>query len=105
MRKLIQNRYILRKNMLVIIGIALSLYFSYHLVAGERGYFQLKALEHDIAQVQQDYQSLKAEREDIEQKVVMMRPGSICPDLLEERVRYVLGYTADEEFILLQDRS
>lgn len=105
MRKLIENRHILRRNMFVMVGLALTLYFTYHLVAGERGYFKLKLLEHEIAETSQSYDSLKNEREAIETKVVMMRPGSICKDLLEERVRHTLGYSLKDEKILLHNRS
>lgn len=100
-----QKRYVLRRNMLAIIGICLSFYFSYHLVAGHRGYFRLMSLEHQIASVTADYEALKTEREAVEKKVIMMRPGSIDRDLLEERARYVLGYNYADEFVLLQNGS
>jgi len=104
MKRLIQKQHFLRPNMLVIIGICLSVYFSYHLVAGHRGYVSLMSLESQIEQAQAKQAQLIKEREAIEKKVVMMRPGSIDRDLLEERVRFVLGYHRPEEVILLQDR-
>lgn len=61
------------------------------------------ALEHKIEKAQIEQKQLIAEREAIEKRVVMMRPGSIDRDLLEERVRYVLGYHKPEEIILLQN--
>lgn len=100
---LIQKQYFLRRNMLAIIGICLTIYFSYHLVAGQRGYVRLMSLENEIAQALTEQELLIAKRESIEKKVVMMRPGSIDRDLLEERVRYVLGYNAPNDIILLQD--
>lgn len=105
MKRLIEKRYILRKNMMAVIGICLSFYFSYHLVAGQRGYFRLMSLERQITEVTMQHEAVKAKREAIEKKVVMMRPGSIDRDLLEERIRYVLGYRYADELILLQDRS
>jgi cell division protein FtsB len=101
----IEKRYILRRNMLAIIGVCLSFYFSYHLIAGHRGYFRLMSLEHQIAQTSAEYEALKAEREAIEKKVVMLRPGSIDRDLLDERARHVLGFTHKDEYILLQSGS
>ena len=105
MRKLIENRHLLRRNMIAIIAISLSVYFAYHLVAGPRGYLKLQELEYQISQASVELDALEAERASIEKKVVMMRPGSIDRDLLEERVRYVLGYTSKDEYILLQNRS
>jgi cell division protein FtsB len=105
MKGFIEKRYILRRNMLAIIGICLSFYFSYHLVAGHRGYFRLMTLEHKIAEMNEKHSVLKTEREAIEKRVVMMRPGSIDRDLLDERARYVLGYHRADEYILLQNGS
>ncbi|MEM7618700.1 MAG: septum formation initiator family protein [Pseudomonadota bacterium] len=105
MRKLIEHRYLLRQNMLGIIAISLTIYFSYHLIAGPRGYLELKQLEYQIEQASADLNELEIERAAIEKKVKMMRPGSIDRDLLEERVKHVLGYTAEDEYILLPNRS
>jgi cell division protein FtsB len=105
MKKLIEKRYILRRNMLAVIGLCLSFYFCYHLVAGQRGYLSLISLESHIASVSIEYDAHKAEREVLERRVVMMRPGTIDRDLLEERARYVLGYKYADELILLQGSS
>lgn len=105
MKGFIEKRYILRRNMLAIIGVCLSFYFSYHLIAGHRGYVRLMALEQRVEDISAQYEQVKAEREAIEKKVVMMRPGSIDRDLLEERARYTLGYTMPDEVILLQNGS
>jgi len=105
MKKLIENRYLLRQNMVFIVALSLTIYFSYHLIAGPRGYLELKQLETQVSMETQKLEDLTKEREAVEKKVVMMRPGSIDRDLLEERARYILGYTSKEEYILLQNRS
>ena len=105
MKRLIEKRYILRRNLLAVIGVCLSFYFCYHLVAGQRGYLSLISLENRIASVSSEYTSHKAERSTLERRVVMMRPGSVDRDLLEERARHVLGYRYADELILAQDRS
>jgi cell division protein FtsB len=104
MKRLIEKRYVMRRNMLAVIGVCLSIYFAYHLIAGQRGYLRLMTLEYKVAEATEHYHNVKAEREAVETKVVMMRPGSIDRDLLEERVRYVLGYRYSNEYDLLQDR-
>lgn len=65
----------------------------------------LVALERDIAQVNAEYAANKAEREQLEKRVMMMRPGTICADLLEERARHVLGFRHSDELIYLENQS
>jgi len=99
------HRFDFRRNMLGFIGLCLSIYFCYHLIAGPRGYISLVSLEYNIEKVSNEYMALKEKREAIETKVVMMRPGSIDRDLLEERARYMLGYKYEDEVVLPQSRS
>ncbi len=103
MKSLIAKRYIIRQNMIAIIGLCLSLYFGYHLMAGERSYWQLSSLETQVTSVEQDLAVLSEQKANIEEKVVMMRPGSINRDLLEERVRSVLGYRSADETVIIQN--
>lgn len=103
MKALLQKQNFLRRNLLAVVGVCLSIYFSYHLIAGHRGYVRLMSLENQISQAQIEQEQLLTHRQQIEKKVVMMRPGTIDRDLLEERVRYVLGYHKAEEIILLQN--
>ena len=91
--------------MLAVLGISLSFYFCFHLLAGQRGYFRLMSLESQMTQVSAEYDVVNTEKDALERKVVMMRPGSINKDLLEERIRSVLGYRYENEIVLLQDRS
>ncbi len=61
------------------------------------------SLESQISQAFIKQDRLVEERSALEKKVVMMRPGSIDRDLLEERVRFVLGYHKPNEVVLRQD--
>lgn len=97
MNALYQRRYIIRQNLIVLIGICLTVYFSYHTIQGNRSYLRLMSLNASISKAEEEHKILKSERESIEEKVVMMRPGSINRDLLEERARLVLGYRHPDE--------
>jgi len=97
MNTLYQHRYLIRQNMIFVIGICLTIYFSYHAIQGNRSYLRLMSLNAGISETTQEYKILKSERDVIEKKVVMMRPGTINRDLLEERVRLVLGYRHPDE--------
>lgn len=91
--------------MISIIGICLCVYFAYHLMAGQRSWLRLVSLDRQISQVQQDYQDRLAQREYLEQRVVMMRPGSISRDLLEEQARTTLGFIYPGEKTLIVPRA
>ncbi len=102
MGRLIDQRYLIRHNFPAIIGFCLFLYFTYHIGFGERSILRLMMLERQTATVSQQYDRLHEERLALESKVVRLRPGSIDPDLLEERARYVLGYTLPGEQVIIQ---
>lgn len=102
MKRLIDKRYLVRQNLVAVIGICLSVYFSYHLVAGQRSLLSLMSLDNQVTRQEQELARLTMERSDLEKRVVMMRPGSIDRDLLEERVRIMLGYTGKNEQILVR---
>lgn len=101
MKHLVDKRYVLRRNLFSVIGACLCVYFSYHLMAGHRSWPRLITLERQTARVEAEYAALKSEREALEERVAMLRPGSINRDLLEERARAVLGYRRADEAVLV----
>lgn len=104
MKKLIERRYTVRQNLLTVVGLCLAVYFCYHLIAGQRSYLRLAYLEHQISQETKAQETLLAQRTALEKKVVMMRPGSINRDLLEEQVRASLGYRYTNETDIILPR-
>ena len=102
MKRLIEQRYVVRQNLIVVIGVCLSFYFCYHLIAGERSYLRLISLNHQVETTEQKYDVASVERKALEQKVVMMRPGSVNRDLLEEQARSVLGFHYPDEKVLIK---
>lgn len=104
MKRLVEQRYVVRHNILTIIGLCLTFYFSWHIVAGERSVFREMWLERQITKTQQAYDLTRAKREQLEMRVTKLRPGSIDPDLLEERARAMLGYARPDEQIVILPR-
>lgn len=102
MKKLLQQRYVVKHNFVAIIGFCLCFYFSYHVVSGERSYLRLVSIEHSVERLSHQYDDLSEQRHALENKVVMLRPGSIDPDLLEERARVVLGYQHPDELVVMR---
>lgn len=101
MKRLIEQRYTLKQNILTIIGICLCLYFSYHLIFGTRSYLSYVMLERNTERLAATYDGLRAEREALESRVRKLRPGSLDRDMLEEQARIVLGYSYPEDRIIL----
>ena len=104
-RMIHQKRNFLRQNIIAIMGVCLSLYFGYHMMAGERSFVRLQALNYDIHAVQIQHKSLTGERIALERKVQMMRPSSISRDLLEERVSVMLGYAGSDSKTIFLDTN
>ncbi|HEU4838378.1 MAG TPA: septum formation initiator family protein [Micavibrio sp.] len=105
MKRLIEQRYVFRQNLIAVIGVCLSFYFCYHLIAGERSYLRLVSLNRQIDTTEKNYVISSKERQELEQKVVMMRPGSVNRDLLEEQARKVLGFHYKDEKVLIKDAN
>ncbi|MCF8495361.1 MAG: septum formation initiator family protein [Alphaproteobacteria bacterium] len=103
MNRIFQHRYILRRNLIPIIGMCLCFYFIYHSIQGERGIVRLSVENREFASLSLKHDSLVREREQLEQKVVMLRPGSVDPDFLEERAREVLGYVRPGEITVISN--
>lgn len=101
MKRLFEQRYLVKKNLVTLIGIGLFMYFSYHLVQGERSYIRFISLNETISRMETQTEDLRKQREELETKVAMMRPGSVDRDLLEERARIVIGFRREGEKDLL----
>ncbi len=94
---------LLKKNLPVLAGISLCLYFSYHTAFGERSYQRLSDLSLTTKQQTLQLQALKTKTSQLEQKVSMMRIESLSADMVEEQARYILGYNYDDEIILMNN--
>ena len=83
------------------IALSLTLYFVYSLFYGSRGLVALKELEIKAEEYRTTLDALGEKHDQLAHKVKLLRPESLCPDLLEERAKAVLGFThADEKVIL-----
>lgn len=91
-----------KHTVFLALGLFLCAYFLYHSFQGSRSYPTLVSLDHSIEQAQAELTATMEQRQYLERQVVMMRPGSVNQDLLEERVRIVLGYKTPDEFVILQ---
>lgn len=94
-----------RAQRLIVPSLAICLvaYFMYHLIQGSRGLLAMRDLEHTLGEYRNRVTDLKAKHDQMVQKVRLLRPESLCPDLLEERAKAVLGYTRKNEQVVLKE--
>jgi cell division protein FtsB len=80
-----------------VAGISLVVYFSYHLVAGERGLIAWRHLSEEIAVAQAQLHEAEAERTALDRRVSLLRPGHLDRDMLDEQARSALNMVAPDE--------
>ena len=92
-----------KRYMVQSIVMCLVLYFLYHLIQGGRGIMTLRSLETSLEKSTAELSLLKQEHDKLSHRVDLMKPGVVCPDLLEEQAKSVLGYAHSNEKIVLND--
>ena len=85
-----------------ILGIALTGYFAYHLVEGERGFKAWLRLNGEIRTAAANLEAVRAQRAALEVKVSNLRPEHVDPDLLDERIRATLNLVSPDDIVLMQ---
>jgi cell division protein FtsB len=75
-------------------------YFGVNAYSGNHGLRARQDLDQQIAQLSDELSSLKGERAIWERRVVLLRPESIDPDMLDERARVLLNYADPRELTL-----
>ena len=85
-----------------VFGLALTGYFAYHLVEGDRGLLAWLRLTREIRAESANLQAVRAQREALDQRVSNLKPDHLDPDLLDERVRATLNLVAPSETVIMQ---
>jgi len=83
-------------------GIALTGYFAYHLVEGDRGLMAWLRLSREIRVEHANLDTIRAERAALDLRVSNFKPDHVDPDLLDERVRATLNLVAPGEIVIMQ---
>jgi cell division protein FtsB len=101
-RKAKNNKFTISGWLGNLLSFGLFIYFSYHLVHGERGYFAWRGIEQKIAVAEVKLEQQTAERTALENRVKRLRPESLDLDMLDERARVVLGFAKPDERVLIE---
>jgi cell division protein FtsB len=93
-------RTVLNALALYIIAALVIGYFGVNAYSGNHGLRAKQDLDQQIAELSDELAGLKAERAGWERRVVLLKPESIDPDMLDERARVLLNYADPRELTL-----
>ena len=85
-----------------VFGGFLVLYFALFAFEGDRSLSTLKNINLQVAEAKAELADVQAQRQEVENRVIAMRPSGIDPDLLDEAARRQLGYSEPGELVILQ---
>ena len=90
----------LKQSVAPTVCIALAAYFAYHAFQGDRGVLAMNRLNKEIELAKLELAKSEQKRNRLENKVSLVRPDGIDPDLLEELVRRQLGMIHPDDLVI-----
>ncbi|MFQ5763336.1 MAG: septum formation initiator family protein [Rhodospirillales bacterium] len=87
-----------------LLGVCAVGYFAYHVVHGDRGLIAWWNIKQRVAAAKAALAISRAERGRLEHRVLLMHPGSLDPDMLEERARLMLNYGYADDLVILEEK-
>ena len=92
------------KPLLVPVGCLFVLgYFAYHAVEGDYGLFALGKLQQRVAALEIELDEVRADRQQMESHVALMRPESVDRDMVDERAREALNMADAKDIVIFLD--
>ena len=85
-----------------VLGLALTGYFAYHLVEGDRGLRAWMRLTQELRTAKVALADVSTERARLERRASNMRSEHLDPDLLDSQVRRTLDFAAPDEIVIIQ---
>jgi cell division protein FtsB len=83
-----------------VLGLALTGYFAYNLVEGNRGLRAWARITQELHQADDDLAAVSARRAALQRRVSHMQPDHVDPDLLDTQVRKTLDDVAPNEIVI-----
>jgi cell division protein FtsB len=85
-----------------VLGLALTGYFAYNLIEGDRGLRAWMRITQELRQAKSNLADVASERAALDRRVANMRPDHLDPDLLDTQVRRNLDVAAPDEIVIMQ---
>lgn len=83
-----------------VFAVALTAYFAYHAIQGERGLLAWISLKQDLKASQHQAAELATHRAWLERRVALLTDDSLDLDMLEEQAMAMLNYGGNDDFIV-----
>ena len=91
----------MKASALPFLGVTLMVYFTYHILHGERGILSLWKLQKSVSKAETIARIVNNQKIHLEKHVKLLNPSSLDPDMLEERARLMLNFGYPNDFIIL----
>ena len=88
-----------------VLGICAVGYFAYHLVHGDRGLFAWWQLTQRVVDAQEVLDAVQMDRRIMENRVKLLHPQNLDPDMLDERARAMLNYGKPGDIVIFTKRD
>jgi len=88
-----------------VLAACMVAYFAYHAVQGDRGFNAWIQLKQALRLAAEENETLAFKRSELAQRVRLLRPDHLDPDLLEERARVMLNYGRVDDYVILHGKS
>ena len=75
-------------------------YFLLAALSGESGFDAARAIESEVEQKAQRVAKLTERRQYLQRRAAMLNPQGLDPDLVDERIRSVLGFVDESDIVL-----
>ena len=82
------------------LAVCWTAYIGFGAMAGASGYYALRSLEADALSLKQETTALTEKRAALARRADKLNPRSLDMDMVDERVRAILGYTHVGDVVL-----
>lgn len=79
---------------------AYIVYLTYGAISGAAGYSALKRLRAEETALRAEVDAISARRQAMQKRADLLNPRSLDPELMEERIRAVLGYAREGDIVV-----
>ncbi|MBV9552275.1 MAG: septum formation initiator family protein [Alphaproteobacteria bacterium] len=84
-----------------LVGAALTSYFVYHTIEGDRGLRAWRETVQQLRGAKEQLAAVEAERNALARKVGGLDPNHVDPDLLDQQIRSTLDLAAPNEVVIV----
>src|SRR5271154_3599139 len=88
-----------------LLGAALTSYFVYHTIEGERGLRAWREITQQLHTAREQLATVEAEHDALAHKVGGLDPAHVDPDLLDQQIRATLELVAPNEVVIMRPNA